>query len=121
MFQYLAFGSDFCLNMGVNPRQIVAVSLLMSLFCSGIVITQFGVFAFMGLIFPHLLRLAPFFSKKVTNELLIGPVICGAVFMILDQAVYHFTYAGAEIPVGMLSSFLGAFFLLALLLKKRSV
>lgn len=116
----MAIGSDFALGLGVDVLKVQKQALLVSLFLTGIVICFFGVFSFLGLIFPHIIRIFPFIKFNIKNELYYGPYIAGFFLSGLDLACYNFTFAGAELPVGMVCSVLGSFLLLILLIKRQS-
>ena len=113
----ISVGVEFARGLGIDTLKSQKRFLLMSLFLTGLVISFFGVFSFLGLIFPHLLRLIPGFSRNMKRELLYGPYITGAVLSGLDILCYNFTFFGAEVPVGMVSSILGSFLLILLLVK----
>lgn len=110
-------GPDFLLSHGINMRRFQKNILWMSFFGVGIVTCFYGVFSFMGLIFPHLLRNISFFRKSLFNELFYGPLLCGAFMMLLDMLCYHLPVYGVEVPVGMVSAILGSMLLIFLLYK----
>lgn len=115
----LNFGSEFAYGLNINALRIQKKAFILALYLSGVVISFFGVFSFLGLVFPHLLRQVSFFKNNMENELLFGPVICGLFLAVLDQLTYVFLIEGAEVPVGMLSGIIGTFFLMAHLVKSR--
>ncbi len=115
--EVLNLGKQMALSVGIKVDQVQKKSLMMALLCTGTVISYFGVFSFLGLIFPHILRSLPYFKKNMRKELYIGPYLTGFVFCLFDQFCYQFTLYGAELPVGMVSSVIGAVFLIFLLFK----
>jgi iron complex transport system permease protein len=118
-FEALNLGSSFALGLGIDVQRIQRIALLLSFLLTGVVICYFGVFSFLGLIFPHILRSFGFFKSSMRRELLIGPYITGFIFGIVDQFCYQFDLYGAELPVGMVSSVVGAIFLIFLVLKTK--
>ena len=117
----ISIGHDFAQGVGLKVKRIQALSLFTSLFLTGLVISFFGVFSFLGLIFPHLLRLIGFFRKDMRNELLYGGILSGVIFSGFDLLCYNLDIYGTELPVGMVSSVFGALVLLVLLLIKQLV
>lgn len=115
----ISIGIEFAEGLGINILKVQRRFLLISLFLTGLVIVYFGVFSFLGLIFPHLLRLIPSFKYNIKKEIIYGPYITGVILSGLDILCYNFTFYGAEIPVGMVSSVLGSFLLILLLVKKQ--
>jgi ABC-type Fe3+-siderophore transport system permease subunit len=117
----ISIGHDFAQGVGVDVKKIQTYSLLVSLLLTGLVISFFGVFSFLGLIFPHLLRLIGVFRKDMRNELLYGGVITGVIFSVTDMLCYNFDIYGTELPVGMVSSVFGSLILLVLLVRKQFI
>lgn len=115
----LNLGHNFTLGLGHDVRRIQNQAMLLSLLITGIVICHFGVFSFLGLILPHILRSFKSFSTNMSAELIWGGLISGVVLSVIDFACYQFTFEGAELPVGMVSGVLGSFFLIFLLLREK--
>ena len=116
----MSFGSDFAQGLGFDVRKTRRNAILVSLFITGIITTQFGVFAFAGLIFPHLIRALGPKTMSVKTELTVGALGAGLIFALLDLFCAQVDFWGAEIPVGMLSSVLGSLFLFILLFLRFS-
>lgn len=117
----LSIGHEFALGLGVKVKKVQSQSIFVSLFLTGLVISFFGVFSFLGLIFPHLLRLIPLFKYNMRNELLYGGVLSGFIFAAFDVVCYNFDIYGTELPVGMVSSVIGSMALLGLLIRKQFI
>lgn len=115
----IGVGRDFAIGLGVNVAKTQKYALMLSLFLTGLVISFFGVFSFLGLIFPHLLRSFPWIRKNMRYELTWGPIISGAFLSTIDFACYHLTIHGIELPVGMVSSVIGSMMLMTLLFRGR--
>lgn len=117
----LSIGHEFAQGLGIKVKRVQTQSIFISLFLTGLVISFFGVFSFLGLIFPHILRLIPFFKYNMRNELLYGGIITGLIFSAFDVACYNLDIYGTELPVGMVSSVLGSMALLVLLIRKQLI
>lgn len=115
----LNLGRDFAAGLGVDVPRIQKQSLLLALVMTSITISFFGVFSFLGLIFPHILRSFKFFEKSIRRELIIGPIFSGFALCFIDWLCFNFTYQGAELPVGMVSGVLGSFFLIFLISRSK--
>lgn len=105
-------------SLGVDVGRTQKKALVLALFLTGSTICFFGVFSFLGLILPHLMRNISWFRGKIRNELLYAPIVAGTLLSILDQLCYNFTFYGAELPVGMVSSVLGSLLLVLIVMKK---
>jgi iron complex transport system permease protein len=115
----MGIGRDFALGLNVPVEKVQKVSLLLSLYCTGLVIAFFGVFSFLGLILPHVLRTMSIMRKNMRNELVYGSLLSGVFLSVLDVACYNLNLYGAELPVGMVSSVIGSFLLILLLFKSQ--
>lgn len=115
----MSLGSDLALGRGVDVKRAQLESLILSLALTGLVISFFGVFSFLGLIFPHVLRSFSRYRSNMRTELYEGPILAGVGLFALDAICLRLTYRGAEFPAGMVSSVGGAMLLIALLLRSR--
>jgi iron complex transport system permease protein len=116
----LSLGNSFAEGLGIHTSRISKISLLLSFFLTGVVVSYFGVFSFIGLIFPHILRSLNFFKYDMKRELIIGPLCTGVVLSGMDFLCFQTPFYGAEVPVGMVCSVIGSFVLLFLLMNKNS-
>jgi iron complex transport system permease protein len=115
----LNLGAGHAQAMGVDIGKLQRSSLQLSLVLTFLVICFFGVFSFLGLIFPHILRSFKVFRTNMRAELLFGPIIAGLILAIIDWFCFNYTYQGAELPVGMVSGVIGSFFLIFLILRAK--
>ena len=120
-YTLLNLGNEFALGFDHQIYKYQKKGLILSLLMTIVVVSFFGVFSFMGLVFPHLLRQFKWFQSNIINELRYGPWVCGLFFVILDQVCYLFPLWGAEVPVGMLSGLVGTSFLFIRLIKSKQV
>lgn len=84
-----------------------------------LVTSLFGAFSFLGLLFPLLARKVWFRKADLFGEFIPGALVNGCVFMALDFVCYQYPVMGAEIPVGLVASVMGALCLIGVLLKGR--
>lgn len=117
--EVFSFGDQFAQNLNIDSEQIKKMILCIACVLNIAVILYCGVFSFLGLLLPHLLRLIPCISKSFKLEVLLGPIIGGVFLMLIDSVCYFLPVYGAEIPSGMIFSVLGAIALLVLLLKQN--
>ncbi len=94
-------------------RQVFFFATLLTAFSVGYA----GIIGFVGLIVPHLLRLAGFVRAK---GLLVLSVLAGGVFMVLNDLLSRVLLSeGQELPVGIITSVLGGVFFLYLLVTRK--
>lgn len=95
----------------VKRRVIVWVALLV-----GVCISLTGLIGFVGLVIPHLLRL---WRGTDYRRLLLYSALLGASFLLGADTLARTVVAPAELPIGILTSLVGAPFFLWLLLRER--
>ena len=109
------FASNFIDVSLVERKILIFNSALMCL-----IIFTGGVFAFWGLLLPHLMRSVGFLRNSLSKEIFGGGVGAGLMMMGADYLCYEYPLAGSEFPVGLISSILGPVLLVLLLIKKNS-
>lgn len=114
----LSLGEGIVQNLAVDGEKVQRQALLISLTSTVICVNLFGVFSFLSLIFPLSVRSLPFFKSHLKREILIGSLLSGVFLSVIDFLCYNYPFQGIEFPVGMMSSVLGAFVLMALLLNE---
>jgi iron complex transport system permease protein len=115
----LVLGEREAFHLGVQlepfKRQAVALSAL----AVGTAVAAAGGVGFIGLVAPHLFRLL---AGPDHRYLLVGATLLGASLSVLADLVARTVVAPAELPVGVVTSLLGAPFFIWLLLRyKREV
>ena len=103
-----------CLGIDVDRirrRIIMAASLLV-----GAAVAVSGIIGFVGLIIPHCIRLI---SGSDNKKLMPYAFFMGAIFVTLCDTVARTVAAPTEIPVGIITSMLGAPYFIFLVLKRR--
>jgi iron complex transport system permease protein len=111
----LTAGEDSALRMGLDVAKTKLALLLIVSLMIGTVVAFSGLIGFVGLIVPHLARMV--FGSD--HRLLI-PVAAlgGASFLVMADTLARTLIAPSELPVGVLSAFMGAPFFLYLLVGK---
>lgn len=84
------------------------------------VVSLFGAFSFLGLIFPIIARRFWFKSSDLWGELFPGAVVNGLFLLGIDAICYYLPIYGAEVPVGLIATAVGAVSLIFLLWKSDS-
>jgi iron complex transport system permease protein len=110
-------GEENAAQMGVEVSRIKVAGLVIVSLTMGLVVAFSGLIGFVGLIVPHLSRMA----FRSDHRLLI-PVasIGGAIFLIMADTIARTIVSPNELPVGVITAFLGAPFFIILLRKRGS-
>ncbi len=105
----LALGADSAASLGLAvPRWRAALLGLMAL-ATATAVAQAGLVAFVGLVAPHLAR--RLFAGSQRQHLLASAALGGALLLAADVAA-RLVLAPRELPVGVLTAFLGGLYLL---------
>ena len=107
-------GAETAKSLGVNSRVVMLVSLTICSLSAAIAVSFVGIISFVGLIAPHIMR------RFVGNDfryLLPCSAIAGALLLILADTFARLIIAPVILPIGAITSFLGAPMFLFLLLK----
>lgn len=107
-------GAEMAKSLGVNSRTVMLVSLAICSLSAAVAVSFVGIISFVGLIAPHIMR------RFVGNDyryLLPCSAVAGALLLILADTFGRLIIAPVILPIGAITSFLGAPMFLFLLLK----
>jgi len=110
-------GEENAAQMGVEVETVKKVSLIIVSLIMGLVVAFSGLIGFVGLIVPHLARMAFHSDHRL---LFPAASIGGAIFLIAADTLARTIVSPSELPVGVITAFLGAPFFIILLKKRGS-
>lgn len=113
----LTLGEEEASSLGVNTGRLRMVVVLSATFLTAASVSVSGMIGWVGLVIPHLSR------KLVGNDgrhLLPVSMLMGALFLLLVDNVSRNLLA-TEIPIGILTAFVGAPFFIYLMTRKESL
>ncbi|MFC0211486.1 FecCD family ABC transporter permease [Paenibacillus chartarius] len=106
-------------HLGVNVERTKLVVLVTGAMLTGASVSVAGIVGFVGLIVPHLVRLL---SGPDYRLLIPLSALGGAVYVLIADTIARTLLSPTEIPIGVVTAFLGAPFFMMLLRKhKRSL
>ncbi|MEV0095258.1 iron ABC transporter permease [Streptomyces sp. NPDC050738] len=112
----LALGERPARHLGVDVEKLrIALILVIALLTSAAVSVS-GVIGFVGLVVPHLLRMV---AGPGHRFLIIGSALGGAVVLLAGDLAARTLVAPAELPLGVLTAFVGSPFFFWLLRRTR--
>ena len=111
----LSLGEDAAHSLGVNPARIRTLVLVCVTAMTSVTVGSVGIIGFVGLVAPHMARRLVGVDLKATLPL---SALAGALLLLFADTIAQRGAQGAGIPVGIVTSVLGAPVLL-LLLKRR--
>jgi len=116
-FNLIASGEEVAAQLGVEVERDKWLSLIIVSLMCGITVAFSGIIGFVGLIVPHLVRMAFGPDHRI---LLPASGLFGASFLIGADLLARTVISPSELPVGVITAFLGApFFLYLLYLRRR--
>ena len=113
----LTLGDEEAQAMGIHPVRLRFVIVICATLVTSASISVAGTIGWVGLVVPHL-------SRKLTGsnfkKLLPASMLAGAAFLLLVDDLSRNLLA-TEIPIGILTAFIGAPFFLYMMLRKEGV
>jgi len=110
-------GEEPALQMGVEVELLKWISFIGISLITGVAVSFSGIIGFVGLIVPHLMRMTLGPDHRL---LLPASALGGAIFLVAADTVARTILSPSELPVGVITAFLGAPFFIYLLRKRGS-
>ncbi|HEU4319293.1 MAG TPA: iron ABC transporter permease [Acidimicrobiia bacterium] len=112
LLDVLSIGDDEANALGVKVGRVRGVVVVAATLATAAAVSVSGLIGFVGIIVPHVVRLVFGWSYRVIIPL---SFLFGAAFLMLADIAARTVVAPAELPIGVITAFLGApFFLLVL-------
>lgn len=112
----LALGEAAAMHMGVPVQRVKSLAILCVAAATGAAVAVSGGIGFIGIVVPHLLRLA---SGPDHRPLLPNAALLGATLLLGADMISRSIVAPAELPIGIVTAILGAPVFLYILLKRH--
>ncbi|WP_226571098.1 FecCD family ABC transporter permease [Mangrovibacter yixingensis] len=114
----LQLGEEEAHYLGVNVPQLQRILLLSSALLVAASVAVSGIIGFIGLVIPHLIRM---WLGPNHRALVPGSLLAGAMLLLVADTAARTLVAPAEMPVGLITSLLGAPWFLWLIFRQRSI
>ncbi|WP_354080081.1 iron ABC transporter permease [Constrictibacter sp. MBR-5] len=114
----LLLGQAEAFHLGVPVQLVKRTVIVVAAALTGAAVAFTGVIGFVGIVAPHLLRLA---IGPDHRYLLPGSALLGGIVMVAADMVARTVVAPAELPIGIVAAAMGAPFFLWILLRQRGV
>jgi iron complex transport system permease protein len=118
LLDVMAMGDEGAEAVGLDARRIRLTVVVAASLGTAAAVAVSGLIAFVGIIVPHTVRLLAGGSYRRVLPL---SLIFGAAFLILADLVGRTLVAPAELPIGVITAFLGAPFFALVLRTSRKV
>jgi iron complex transport system permease protein len=112
----MSSGDLFAGSVGIKVHAVRRRLFILCSLLTGIAVAYAGIIGFVGLIIPHIVRLIVGTSQRKVFPL---SLLMGGIFLLgCDFVAMHLT--ALELPVGVITAFIGCPFFVWLLLRKKS-
>lgn len=113
----MTLGEEAAAHLGLHVEQTKTLFFIVASLMTGATVAACGLIGFVGLIVPHAVRLV---VGPDHRRLVPASALAGAAFLVLADSFARVALARGEIPIGVITSFLGGPFFLFLLRRKKS-
>lgn len=116
-YNTLKAGDETAKSLGVNVDRIRTIGMLISSLLTAVIVSFIGIIGFIGLVIPHIVR--RFIGG---NEIYLLPLsaLTGGLLLLGADTVARTIIAPVVLPVGILTSFMGAPLFIYLVIKGRN-
>ncbi len=114
----LMLGESAATHIGTRVQKLKNISIVLVAGATGASVAVSGGIGFIGIVVPHLLRLT---IGPDHRYMLPAAAFLGAILLIGADTISRTIVAPAELPIGIITAFVGAPFFLWILLRKRGL
>ncbi len=111
----LLFSNDMAFLKGLNVNKLNLILLILVSIAVGVSISFVGPIGFVGLIIPHIIRLI---YKQSADKLIFIVFFYGGFFLVISDLIARNLNTASSLPIGVVTSFIGAPFFVYLLIRK---
>ena len=112
--QLLTIGDEEARALGIHPGRTRLVVILAATLLTAAAISSSGTIGWVGLVIPHMTRKL---TGSETRYLLPGTALMGGIFLLVVDNVSR-TLLPVELPIGILTAFIGAPFFLWMMVRR---
>ncbi|MFN3384102.1 MAG: FecCD family ABC transporter permease [Archaeoglobaceae archaeon] len=113
-YNALLAGDEVAISLGTNPQRIRLEGMILSSFLTAVCVSFTGIIGFVGLVAPHVVRLV--IGGDYRFLIPISSVV-GALMLLLSDTIGRTIISPVIIPVGIITSIIGAPMFIYLLLR----
>lgn len=112
----LMLSDEESFSLGINPNRLRIIAVAAATLATATAVAASGLIGFVGIVVPHLVR---GITHRVTNRSLTTIALTGAAFLVLADLGARTLLSPAELPIGVITAFVGAPFFLFVLRSRR--
>lgn len=107
-------GEEEAVSLGVNTKAVRTIAIISATLMTAVTVAVAGMIGWVGLVIPHLVRMCIGCDYRKTVP---ASILMGASFLLLTDTIAR-NVATIEIPLGILTSFIGAPFFIYLIIRE---
>ena len=112
----LLTSNDYAYLKGINVKKVNTILLVSVSIAVGVCISLTGPIGFVGLIIPHIMKTV---YKQSAEQLIVPIFFYGGFFLVVSDLIARNVGNSSDIPIGIITAFLGAPFFIYLIMRKR--
>jgi len=112
----LLTSNDYAYLKGVEVKKVNTILLVAVSIAVGICVSITGPIGFVGLIIPHIMKSI---YKKSAEQLMLPIFFYGGFFLVVSDLIARNLGSNSDIPIGILTAFLGGPFFIYLIMKRK--
>ncbi len=112
----ISLGDERASQLGVETERVKKIMLVLASLIAAAAVSVSGIIGFVGLITPHIMRLAVGPDHKALYP---ASAIAGAIVLLFSDTLARTVLQPREIPVGIITSIIGVPFFIYLLLRSK--
>lgn len=114
----MALGYEEATALGIDYKRILVLTFFLTTILTSTAVAFTGVIGFVGLIAPHVTRMLIGGDYRYCVP---ASALMGALLLLVSDTLARTMFSPVEIPVGIITSFIGVPFFLYLIVKRRNV
>jgi iron complex transport system permease protein len=111
----LNLGDELSISLGLNIKTVQKISIAVSSLLAASAVSIAGIISFVGLVVPNISKLLIGNDSRYNIPC---TILLGSIFLLVSDTLARTIISPAEIPVGIVTSFIGAPIFIWLILKK---
>lgn len=111
----LLLGEEAAITLGIDLLKIRRLYMVLTALITGIIVSACGVFGFVGLVIPHVVR---GLVGSDHRRLMPGTILVGAAFLVWADVLARSILKSGDLPIGIITALIGAPFFIHLLFKR---
>jgi len=113
----LLLGEEAAVTLGIDLAKVRRFYLIITALVTGLIVSVCGIFGFVGLVVPHVVRGIVGADHR---RLIPVTILVGAIFLIWADVLARTILPSGELPIGILTAMVGAPFFMYILVKQSS-